>query len=312
MKPSALTRRDLFSRTAAFAGTLSVFKNMQAAPPTSSTGEAAAACHICITCGTQFAETPAEPKECPVCEDDRQYVGAGGQQWTTQEKLRSGAWKNVVRELEPGIHSITTEPKFGIGQRALLIQTPKGNILWDCISLLDEATIRAVRDLGGVSAMAISHPHYYTTMVEWSRAFGDVPIHLHQDDARWVMRPDPRIHHWTGETKVLSEGFTLVRTAGHFDGYQVLHWNAGANKQGILFSGDQPQIAADPRWVSFMYSYPNMVPLNEAAIRRILTSLDPFEYERIYSAFTPGLVSRDAKAVVRRSAERYIRHILPS
>lgn len=311
MKPFALTRRGLFTRAAALTGTAAVLRHMQAAPSATGSTSSAGGLYVCITCGTQFAETEGEPKECPICQDDRQYVGAGGQQWTTLEKLRSGAWKNVIRELEPGIHSITTEPKFGIGQRALLIQTPNGNILWDCISLLDEGTIRAIRELGGVSAMAISHPHYYTTMVEWSRALGDVPIHLHQDDARWVMRPDPRIRHWTGETQVLADGFTLIRTGGHFDGYQVLHWNPGTNKQGILFSGDQPQIAADPRWVSFMYSYPNMVPLNEAAIRRIVTSLDPFEYERIYSAFTPGFVSRDAKAVVRRSAERYIRHISP-
>jgi hypothetical protein len=50
------------------------------------------------------------------------------------------------------------------------VQSPGGNVLWDCISLIDGATIEAVRKLGGLAAIAISHPHYSSAMVEWSRA----------------------------------------------------------------------------------------------------------------------------------------------
>lgn len=264
---------------------------------------------ICVTCGTQYPRSGSPPASCPICEDERQYIGAGGQRWTTLETMRGEKWRNVIRQLEPGLWSITTEPRFGIGQRALLLQTPRGNVLWDCVTLLDDETIRGIRKLGGIHVIAISHPHYYTTMVEWSRAFGDAPVHLHEADRRWVMRTDPCIRFWSGDAKPLDQGPVLVHTGGHFDGFQVLHWAQGAEGAGVLLSGDQPQIAADPRWVSFMFSYPNYVPLNATAIRGIMRALEPLRYDRIYSAFTPGIVAGDAAAVVRRSAERYLKAI---
>src|SRR5438067_1302812 len=137
-------------------------------------------------------------------------------------------------------------------------------------------------------AGAVSHPHYYTTMVEWSHAFGRVPVYIHALDARWVMRPDDVIQPWDGPSKPLFGRLTLVNTGGHFDGFQVLHWPAGAGGRGVLLSGDQPQVCQDRRWVSFMYSYPNMVPLPAAAIRRIVAALRPFAFDRIHGAF-PGL-----------------------
>ena len=53
-----------------------------------------------------------------------------------------------VQSLEPGLTEIVTEPKFAIGQRALLVEAPGGNVLWDCVSLIDDATIAAVEALG--------------------------------------------------------------------------------------------------------------------------------------------------------------------
>ena len=216
---------------------------------------------LCITCGTQFSETLQPPAHCPICEDERQYVNPDGQKWTTLEELRS-SHKNIIKQEEPDLYSINTEPKFGIGQRAFLIRTDKGNILWDCVALVDDATIARVTELGGIAEIAISHPHYYTSMVEWSRAFGGAPIHLHEAERPWVMRPDPCIHFWTGGTHELRAGLKLVSTGGHFEGYQVLHWPAGAGGRGALMAGDQPQICMDPKQVSFMYSYPNYIPLN--------------------------------------------------
>ena len=81
-----------------------------------------------------------------------------------------------------------------------------GNILWDCLPLLDQAVVECLKALGGVSAIAISHPHYYSSMVEWSRAFGGVPIYLHADDHQWVMRPDKDIIFWRGETNSWATG----------------------------------------------------------------------------------------------------------
>src|SRR5205823_1967696 len=207
--------------------------------------------------------------------------------------------RNVIRRLEPGLHGIGTEPSFAIGQRALVVQSPGGNVLWDCVSLIDEATVQAVRELGGVAAVAISHPHYYSSMVEWSRAFGGVPIYLHADDRQWVMRPDPAIVFWEGETRMLAEGLTLICCGGHFDGGTVLHWADGAGGRGALLSGDIIQVVPDRKHVSFMYSYPNYIPLPASAIERIVKAVEPFEYDRVYGAFWDMVIERDGKAVVK-------------
>ncbi|HEV2222462.1 MAG TPA: hypothetical protein VGR84_05615, partial [Candidatus Acidoferrales bacterium] len=111
-------------------------------------------------------------------------------------------------------------------------------ILWDCISLIDTDTVDQIRALGGISAIAISHPHYYSSMVEWSEAFGGAPIYLHEDDRGWVQRPHPCIRFWQGETHALGRGFTLIRIGAHFAGYQVLYWSEGDDGRGSLFSGD--------------------------------------------------------------------------
>ena len=261
---------------------------------------------ICSTCGVQFAPTEAAPVNCPVCEDERQYVGWGGQTWTTLDQLRAEHHNEVRDDL--GLTGIGTKPSFAIGQRALLVRSPGGNVLWDCVTLIEDATVAAVRQLGGIRAIAISHPHYYSSLVEWSRAF-EAPVLLHSDDRRWVMRPDPCIEPWSGETHQLWDGMTLIRAGGHFEGGTVMHWPAGAGGRGALLSGDILQVAQDRRWVSFMYSYPNYIPLPAPAVDRIAASVEPFEFDRIYGAWWDRNVESDAHAAVRRSADRYRRAI---
>lgn len=263
---------------------------------------------ICVTCGTQFAASETAPNGCPICLDERQYVGPGGQQWTTLDEYRE-THRNVLAEEEPGLHAIHPQPKAGIGQRAFVVRTNEGNVLWDCVPPLDDATIAAVKKLGGLAAVAVSHPHYYTTMVEWSHAFGKVPVHIHKLDAEWVMRPDDVVEYWGGDTKLLLGGLRLVKTGGHFDGFQVLHWPAGAGGKGVLLCGDQPYVCADPKWVSFMWSYPNLIPLGPSAIKRVVKSLKPFAFDRLYGAFPEQVVKTDAKSVVERSADRYLKMI---
>ncbi len=127
----------------------------------------------------------------PICEDERQYIGWKGQQWTTLDKLRADH-HNTLRTEEPNLTGIGTEPGFAIAQRALLVQAPGGNVPWDCITLIDEATVEAVRALGGISAIAISHPHYYSAMVA-----GTVSVRLH---LQCVVRPcDAR--RWKGRSR---------------------------------------------------------------------------------------------------------------
>jgi len=264
--------------------------------------------YICITCGTQFGETEQPPPGCLVCEDERQYVNWKGQLWTSLDQLRATHSNLIVLEGD-NLFGIGTEPSFAIGQRALLIQSPGGNILWDCVTLLDEQTIRRVSELGGIRAIAISHPHYYSAMIEWSRAFNDAPIHLHATDREWVMRDDGNIQFWEGETHSLWDGMTLVHCGGHFEGGTVLHWPGGAGGRGALLTGDVIQVVLDRRYVSFLRSYPNLIPLSAGAVERIVASIEPFAFEQIYGAWWQRNVLSDAKTAVVRSAERYLRAI---
>jgi len=169
--------------------------------------------------------------------------------------------------------------------------------------------VEAMNAMCGVSAIAISHPHYYSSMVEWSRAFGGVPIYLHADDRQWVMRPDKSIIYWQGETKELGDGLTLVRCGGHFEGGTVLHWGGGAGGRGALLTSDIIQVVPDRKHVSFMHSYPNYIPLPATAIERIVKAVEPFEFDRVYGAFWDMVIEKDGKAAVKRSAERYLRAI---
>lgn len=264
--------------------------------------------YLCITCGTQFGESREPPAHCPICEDERQYIGWNGQEWTTLAELRRNH-RNTLRPEEPNLTGIGTEPGFAIAQRALLLQTPGGNILWDCISLIDDKTIEAVGRLGGISAIAISHPHFYASMVEWSHAFGRAPIYLHRSNRRWVQHPDSTIHYWDGEAYRLGEGVTLVRCGGHFEGFTVLHWAAGAGGRGVLLAGDQPQVVADRRYVTFMYSYPNYIPLPAADVHRIVRALDGYTFDRIYGGWFDRVIATDARGVIARSAARYLKAI---
>lgn len=241
-----------------------------------------------------------------MCEDDRQYVSREGQRWTTLQEMQA-THRNQLDVEGPELISIGTEPRFAIGQRALHVRGGSGgNVLWDCISLIDDRSVNAVQALGGVSAIAISHPHYYASMVEWSRALGDVPVYLHAADGEWVMRPHPAIVFWHGDTHELAPGLTLIRCGGHFPGATVLHWAGGAQGKGALLTGDVIQVCPDRKHVSFMYSYPNYIPLSPGAVRRIVQASEPFEFEQIYGAWFGQNILGNAKQVLRASADRYI------
>ena len=265
--------------------------------------------YICVTCGVQFTPGETPPPNCPICEDERQYIGWQGQRWTTLDEMRAQGHRNEMRDEEPGLTSIGTVPSFAIGQRALLVQTAAGNILWDCQSYLDEETIAAVRALGGVQAIAISHPHFYGVNIEWSEAFENAPIYIHADDGQWVMRPSANVVLWEGETVEPVPGLTLIRLGGHFDGAAVLHWPGGAEGRGAVLCGDTIQVVMDRRYVSFMFSYPNLIPLSAPEIERIVARMRGYPFERLYGAWNGRVVVADGFAAVERSAQRYIRRI---
>ena len=89
----------------------------------------------------------------------------GGQEWTTLKRLAADH-HNRLEEEAPRLLGIGTEPEFAIGQRALLLQSDGGNLFWDCITLRDGQTAAELNARGGIRAIAISHPHYYATMVD--------------------------------------------------------------------------------------------------------------------------------------------------
>jgi hypothetical protein len=262
---------------------------------------------ICATCGTQFAPSQQKPDRCPICDEPRQFVPPSGQAWTTHEAL-SRRHINSFQQHELGLIGIGSVPGFAIGQRALLLRTEDGNVLWDCISLLDEATITIVKALGGLIGIAISHPHYYSSMVEWAHAF-NVPIHLHTADQQWVMRPDPAIKFWSGDTLPLARGVTLICCGGHFAGGTVLHWAQGGGGRGTLLSGDIVQIIPDRKFVTFMRSYPNMIPLSAPSVERIGAMLEPYDFDVIHGAWFDRTIPHDGKAIVKRSVARYVEAI---
>jgi hypothetical protein len=257
---------------------------------------------ICVQCGVQYAG----PREhCMICTDERQYVNWDGQQWTTLTALRAAEYRGDIREEGPRVFGVGTRPALAIGQRALLIQAPTGNVLWDCVSYLDDELIAEIRALGGISAIAISHPHFYGSMIEWAHAF-DAPVYVHAADRQWVARPDDHVLFWEGDVRELAADLTLINAGVHFEGGTVLHWNADG---GALFSGDIATVVADRAWVSFMRSYPNLIPERPEVIRRAVGLLDGFRFARIYGAWWRRIVESDGSNAVRRSAQRYLSQI---
>jgi len=255
---------------------------------------------FCATCGAQFPPADAPPDRCPVCEDARQYVPESGQAWIADSDL-AAAHRNEIRR-DGAYDGVGMDPAFAIGQRALLVPAGERHVLWDCVPLLDDAAAAEIERRGGLAAIAISHPHYYTGMVEWAHRF-DCPVYLHADDREWIMRPDDAIELWRGETRALGDGLTLIRCGGHFAGGTVLH---DANRAALL-AGDIVQVIPDRGWVGFMYSYPNLIPLPEESVRGIARALAPYSYEAIYGAWWGRIVPRDGMFIVERSAERYAR-----
>ncbi|REC93842.1 MBL fold metallo-hydrolase [Kushneria indalinina] len=255
---------------------------------------------LCANCGVQFEESEHSPARCPICEDEREFVPVQGQRWTSPEALVA-QHANVFEQLTPGLLSLRTTPSFGIGQRALLLQTPHGNVLWDCISLLDDATVQIIEGLGGLAAIAISHPHYYSTMASWAEAF-DCPITLHGDDREWVMQPSERLSFWQGDRLEVLPGVTLHRLGGHFPGACVLH----DAERGLLLGGDTLLVTPD-RLASFMWSWPNNIPLPAARVKAMGETLETLEFDALYCAFRGSEIVEGAGKAVRYSVARYCR-----
>jgi hypothetical protein len=261
---------------------------------------------ICVRCGVQCADTPRPPAGCPICADEREAVPEGGQRWTTADELATGH-RSELREEEPGLVGIGIEPSFGIGQRALLVRTPHGNVLWDCISLFDDDARATVARWGGIAAICPSHPHFYGACVDVAEAF-DARVLIPRADERWIQRPSSRITLFDDEVHPLPE-VTVLRVGGHFAGSSVLHWKGGADGRGVLLTGDTIMVVEDRAWVSFMWSYPNLLPLGPDDVGEIARRVGRFPFARVYGGWWGHVIADDGAGVVARSAHRYVERV---
>jgi hypothetical protein len=253
----------------------------------------------------QHADTARPPEVCAICADERQYVPAGGQRWTSLAELARRGYATELRELEPDLVGLGVAPQLGIGQRALVVRGPAGCLLWDPPGYLDQAAVERVAAMGGLAAIAASHPHFYGSIAEWSRAF-DAEVLLPEADAGWLTCPPDRPPvTWSGSLEVLP-GVTLVQCGGHFAGSAVVHWAGGAGGAGALLSGDTIFVTPGEDRVTFVRSAPNRLPLPERAVRGVVEAVRPYRFDRIYGGWWKPVLRRDARAVVERSAERYI------
>lgn len=208
-----------------------------------------------------------------------------------------------LTEVEPGLFGVTLEPSVGIGQRALIVRTSSGNLLWDPNGYVDDQLVEAVHRIGGIAAIASSHPHMFGAQVEWSHRFGGVPVYVQAADLGWLQRHDSVVQRWEEAIEVLP-GVRLHRIGGHFAGSSVAHV-AGADGAGVLLTGDTVAGTPDEHWVTFMRSFPNKIPLSAAVVATVADRVLELDFDRLYDNFG-GQVLSDAATWVRRSADRYI------
>jgi hypothetical protein len=270
---------------------------------------------ICTACGTQFdIEDRSLLKRCRICDDPRQFVPPTGQAFTTLSELKAAGHTNKRKSLDGDdrFWSIWTEPKVAIGQRAILIKTPHGNVLWDCITFLDAKTISWINGLGGLAAIVISHPHYYSTHLEWAETF-DCPVYLSWEDKQWLNRLDRLgrrrtfIEGTEEEIEVRGEktGVKALKLGGHFPGSLVVlaygrllvadtlvttpaglgDWSKGPD-------GSENGRPAGMNSFSFMWSIPNMIPLSPEEIGGMWKVLRSYEFSSTHGAFV-GTEVRD-------------------
>jgi hypothetical protein len=261
---------------------------------------------ICVTCGVQYG---GDRPDCPICLDERQWVGWDGQEWTSLARLRAAGHRGRIEDEGPDVTGIGAAPPTSIGQRALLVRTPAGNVLWDMITYLDDEMLAQVAELGGVDAIALSHPHFYGSMIEWAHAF-DAPVYIHEKDREWVARPDDAVTFWGGRSREILDGLTLINAGVHFEGGQVLHRAPRPGADGALFTGDIFTVVPDRRWMSFMFSYPNLIPERPRTVRRAIEMMQPYQFGRVYGGWWRRNVETDGAAALRRSADRYLRFAL--
>ena len=262
---------------------------------------------ICTGCGVEHPDSATEPAESCVLTSEVVSIEERGDlpphgTWTTLEELAAQPHHTEHVDHGRGVHSLRRAPKFAIGHRSFVVQAADGNLLWDAPGYLDDEIIGLVHGLGGVDAVAASHPHMFGAQLSWSRAFGGVPVYVNALDAEWLPAPDPLITQWTEELEPLP-GVRLIHVGGHMRGSSV-----ALTADGTLLVGDTISGGLARNWVSFQRNFPKHVPLSAAVVRRIVDRLDGYDYDRLYTLGGDEIDSA-AKDVVHRSADTHIRWV---
>lgn len=278
---------------------------------------------ICAACGTQFTSCDRSAvKTCHICDDPRQYVPPSGQSFTTMAKLQA-THKNVFtpHAVDPRLVSITTKPNFAISQAAILIKTPAGNVLWDCLPLLDQETIDTINGMGGLKAIAISHPHYYSAHVQWARAF-KCPVYLASEDMSWTtLTSSHQVAVKETETDILDTGVKLIKLGGHFPGSFVALFDnrllvadtlmttpSGKGRWDVDALGEKREKPKGHNSFSFLWSIPNYIPLNPDEIARMWGILKKYDFESTHGAFVGmDVYGRNVKGEVLESMKIQLR-----
>lgn len=257
---------------------------------------------ICTACGTKFSDESTLPEFCPICEDDRQYVPNDVQTWTSSDELAKNHHVEI-REINEHLYELKISPEFAIGQRALLVLAPDGNILWDCIPLLDKAVIEFINSRGGLKAIAFSHPHFYSNMNDWGREFA-CPIYIHQADERWIFGKPEKVKLWSGFEKELWDGIKIHNIGGHFAGSSILHIPF-LSPTGTILCGDTFVVSPSKKHLSVMHSYPNKIPLPISEVERVKQRMTPIKFDTLHAWHTTQSIETEAKPILESSLQRY-------
>ncbi|HJP63491.1 MAG TPA: hypothetical protein VJ844_08625 [Mucilaginibacter sp.] len=258
---------------------------------------------ICTACGTKYPANKPVPEFCTICIDDRQYIPESGQDWTDAATL-SQEHTVKITEISESLFELIVKPKFAIGQRAFLVLSPGGNILWDCIPLLTPEVVGFIQSKGGLKAIVFSHPHYYSNMDDWADKFG-CPVYIHEKDSKWIMIKGKHIELWTGYEKEFWDDIRAINIDGHFPGSCLLHVPAPSPK-GVLFVGDSLYVAPSKRHVAVMHSYPNQILLPKQEFLSVFDKTKDIEFDAMYGAFEGQTLTGNAREIFQASMQRYL------
>lgn len=192
---------------------------------------------------------------------------------------------------------------FAIGQRAMLVLSASGNVLWDCIPMLDEATITFIRSKGGLKAIAFSHPHYYSNMNEWAATF-NCPVYIHQNDAEHIIQKGDNIKLWQGNELALWDDIKVMLIGGHFAGSSILHVPF-LSKEGTILCGDTLFLSPNKKHFSVFWSYPNRMPLPLNKMGCIKQRFDSIPFDAFYGYQKIQNLDVDVKEIFASSMQRY-------